>query len=327
MKRRSLIASVPALGAVALTGGARAQAKYPDRPIRLVVPFVPGGETDYFGRTWATHAGQKLGQTIVVDNKAGAGGSIGTAEVAKSKPDGYTLLAGTSSTQIINPAAMPKAPYDGVKDFDFVQIVSTTPTAIVVTPGFPAKTLAELIAVCKKEPGKYTYGSAGAGTVTNITGELLKYLTGIDITHVPYKGSAPGLQDVMAGHLQMFTPIFSTGMLELHRAGKLRIISVNSEARLKAAPELPTSIESGVPKMLVPVFNVIATPAGTPKPVIDALSQATDKAKAESAFVTEVEKGGAQVVLNSNPQKATAYISAELTRWKPIIQATNFKVE
>lgn len=326
--RTTLLSMVAGAVAATLTATAHAQPKYPDKPIRLVVPFAPGGETDLFGRMWANRVGPILGASIVVENKPGGGGSTGAAEVARSRADGYTLLAGTSTTQVINPAAMAKPPYDPERDFVPVQIISTTPTAIVVNTNFPPKDLRELIALLRANPGKHSYGSAGAGTITNLTGELFKSLGGnLDVIHVPYKGAGPGLQDVIAGHLPMFTPIFSATVLSHHRAGKIRVLAVNGDARLKAAPEIPTAVDAGLPNMLVQVFNVIVAPAGTPKPIVDAISEATTKAKADPAFIADVEKAGAQMVADSNPESAAAYIRAEVRRWTPIIKATGFKIE
>lgn len=317
-----------AVAASAMTAGGAAAQDYPTRPITLIVPWAAGGQTDVTLRTLAEAASKHLGQPIVVENKPGGGGSAGAAEVARARPDGYTLLAGTSTTQVINPAAMAKPPYDPERDFIAVQIISTTPTAIAVHPSFPAKDLKELIALVRAQPGKHAYGSAGAGTITNLTGELFKSLAGnLDVLHVPYKGAGPGLQDVIAGHLPMFTPIFSATVLSHHRAGKIRVLAVNGDARLKVAPEIPTAVEAGLPNMLVQVFNVIVAPAGTPKAVIDALSEATSKAKTDPAFIADVEKAGAQMVGDSSPEKAAAYIRAEVRRWTPIIKATGFKIE
>src|SRR6185503_1557002 len=174
---------------------------YPDRPVRLVVPFAPGGETDLMGRMWAKYAAPHLGGSIVVENKGGAGGAIGATEVARARPDGYTLLAGTTTTQIINPAAMASPPYDPLRDFAAIGVLSVTPTCVVVGPALQAKSLGELVSLVKADPGRYAYGSAGPGTITNLTGELFKREGGgLDLQHVPYKGSGPGLADLMAGH-------------------------------------------------------------------------------------------------------------------------------
>lgn len=305
-----------------------AQGKYPERPIRLVVPFAPGGETDLIGRMWAQKVAPHLGGTIIVENKAGAGGAIGATEVARAKPDGYTLLSGQTTTHVINPIAMAKPPYDPLKDFIPIGVVSTTPTSILVHPSVPAKNLQELIALVKASPGKYSFGSAGSGTITNLTGELFKVQAGgLDLQHIPYKGAGPGIQDLIAGHIPMFTPILSSTVLAHHRGGRLRILAVNSDARLKAAPDLPTSIESGMPGMRVQVFNAIFAPAGTPQAIIDALHQATVKAKAEESFRADLERAGAEMVADSSPEKTASFIRDEIARWTPIIKATGFKID
>jgi tripartite-type tricarboxylate transporter receptor subunit TctC len=218
MKRRGVLrfgmATAALLTLSVRVSPVRAETPYPERPIRLVVPFAAGGETDMVGRKWAQKVAPLLGQTIVVDNKPGAGGVIGTAEVARATPDGYTLLSGTTTTQIINPAVTDNPRYDGRKDFVPIAIVTIVPTSIVIHPSVPAKTLRELVALVKANPGKYTYGSAGVGSITNLTGELFKMQAGgLDIRHVPYKGAGPGLQDLIGGHVPIFTPILSAAPL------------------------------------------------------------------------------------------------------------------
>src|SRR5688572_22733755 len=186
---------------------AYAQGKYPERPVRLIVPFAPGGQNDVIGRRWAQKITPVLGQ-VVVENRAGAGGVIGAAEVARAKPDGYTLLLSNTTTQVINPVAMTSPSYDPVKDFAPVAIITIVPTAITVHPSLPARSVKQLIALAKAAPGKLSYGSAGAGTITNLTGELFKAQGGgLDIVHVPYKGAGPGLTDLIAGHIAIYTPI------------------------------------------------------------------------------------------------------------------------
>src|SRR5919198_1480408 len=264
MKRREVLrfgmasTALWALGARSL----RAEGRYPEKPIRLVVPFAPGGETDLIGRKWAQKASPMLGQTIVIDNKPGAGGAVGTAEVARAKPDGYTLLSGTTTTHVINPAVTNGATYDPLKDFVPIAIITIAPTSIAVHPSVAAKTLQELVALVKANPGKYSYGSAGQGSITNLTGELFKRQAGgLDILHVPYKGAGPGLQDLVGGHIPIFTPILSAAPLAYHRAGKVRILAVCSDKRVSSAPDIPTAIEAGVPGMVVEVFNAIFAPA------------------------------------------------------------------
>ena len=314
--------------AFCLSAAALAQGKYPDRPVRLVVPFPPGGETDLVGRLWAQAVMPHLGGTIVVENKAGAGGAIGSTEVARAKADGYTLLSGQTTTHVINPIAMSKPPYDAQRDFVPIGVISTTPTAILVNPSFPATNLRELAALAKANPGKYSFGSAGSGTITNLTGELFKIQAGgLNIQHVPYKGGNPAMQDVIAGHIPMATLILSSTMLGHHRSGKLRILAVNSDARVRAAPDIPTAIESGIDGMRVQVFNAIFAPAGTPNEIVQALHQATAKAKGEALLRDGLEKAGAELVADSSPEAAARYIREEIARWTPIVKASGFKVE
>ena len=330
MKRREVLrfgmasTALLALGARSL----RAEGRYPEKPIRLVVPFAPGGETDLIGRKWAQKASPMLGQTIVIDNKPGAGGAVGTAEVARAKPDGYTLLSGTTTTHVINPAVTNGATYDPLKDFVPIAIITIAPTSIAVHPSVAAKTLQELVALVKANPGKYSYGSAGQGSITNLTGELFKRQAGgLDILHVPYKGAGPGLQDLIGGHIPIFTPILSAAPLSYHRAGKLRILAVCAEKRVSSAPDIPTAIEAGVPDLVVNVFNAIFAPANTPRGIIDQLHQATQKAMADPQFQKELREVGAEPVTDSDPEKAARYIQGEVTRWPPIVKAIGLKLE
>jgi tripartite-type tricarboxylate transporter receptor subunit TctC len=321
MKRRAFLALAPLLAAFP----ALAQGRYPERPIRLVVPFAPGGDGDIMGRLWAKYAAPHFGGTLVVENKAGAGGAIGAGEVARAKPDGYTLLLGTTTTQIISPAASPSVAYDALKDFMLVGMVSMNPTCIIVNPGVPAKSLKELVELIKANPGKYSYGSAGPGTITNLTGELFKLQAGkLDMQHVPYKGGGPAMQDLIAGHIPVITPILSSAVLAQHRAGRARILGVNADARLKAAPDIPTSVEAGVPDMRVQVFNAVFAPAGTPRAALDVLKTATDKVRADPAFAQDLEKAGAQMFSHPEPER---FLTEEVSRWNQVIKATGFKAQ
>ena len=300
-----------------------AQSKFPERPIRVIVPFAPAGDGDIIGRLWVKYAMAHSGANFVVDNKAGAGGAIGAAEASRAKADGYTLLLGTSSTQIINPWASGTASYDAIKDFSLVGMVSINPTCIVVNPSVPANNLKELISLIKANPGKYAYGSAGPGTITNLTGELFKLQGGkLDVQHVPYKGGGPAMQDLVAGHVPMITPIMSSAVLAQHRAGRARILGVNSDARLKAAPDIPTSIEAGVPDMRVQVFNAVFAPAGVPRDVQEFLRATHNKVRNDPAFLQDLEKAGAEPFSLPEPEK---FIAEEVVRWTSVIKATQFK--
>jgi tripartite-type tricarboxylate transporter receptor subunit TctC len=323
MKKRSFLGL--GLAAAVPWKFAFAQSRFPDRPIRLVVPFAPGGDGDIMGRLWAKYAAPHLGGTIVVENKAGAGGAIGAGEVARSRADGYTLLLGTTTTQIIGPAASPNPPYDALKDFALVGMVSMNPTCIIVNPGVPANSLKELVSLVKANPGKYTYGSAGPGTITNLTGELFKLQGGrLEMEHVPYKGGGPAMQDLIAGHIPVITPILSSAVLAQHRAGRARILGVNSDRRLKTAPDIPTSVEAGVPDMRVQVFNGVFAPAGTPRELVQALREATLKARAEPAFLQDLEKAGAELFSAPSEEK---FVAEEVARWTQVIKATGFKAQ
>jgi tripartite-type tricarboxylate transporter receptor subunit TctC len=322
MKKRSFLAfPLALLGASKL---AFSQARYPERPIRLVVPFAPGGDGDLMARLWAKYAAPLVGGTFVVENKAGAGGAIGATEAARAEPDGYTLLLGTTTTQIINPGTLANPAYDVVKDFVLIGMVSTTPTCIIVNPKVPAKSLQELVALLKANPGKYSYGSAGPGTVTNLTGELFKLQAGrLEMTHVPYKGGGPAMQDLIAGHIPVITPILSSAVLAQHRAGRARILGVNSDKRAKAAPELPTSIEAGVPDMRVEVFNAVFAPAGTPRQASELLRSATLKMRADPAFAQDIERAGAQLLALPDEEK---FVREEAARWTKVIRDIGFKL-
>ena len=315
------------LGSTLLLAGlpALAQPRFPERAVRLVVPFAPGGDGDIVGRLWAKYAAPHLGTSIVVENKPGAGGAIGAGEVARARADGYTLLLGTTTTQIINPAALPVAPYDALRDFTMIGIVSVTPTCIVVNPGLGINSLKELVASVKASPGKYAYGSAGPGTITNLTGELLKLQGGgLDMQHVPYKGGGPAMQDLIAGHIPVITPILSSAVLAQHRTGRARILGVNSATRLKAAPDIPTSIEGGVPEMRVQVFNAVFAPAGVPREALRILDTADEKARAEPGLVADLEKAGAEPFMGADEKQ---FYREEVARWSAIVRAIGFKAQ
>ncbi|MFZ2738706.1 MAG: tripartite tricarboxylate transporter substrate binding protein [Burkholderiaceae bacterium] len=304
--------------------GSLAQSRYPERAIRLVVPFAPGGDGDIMARVWSKFAAPHMNSSVVVDNKAGAGGAIGASEVSRAKADGYTLLLGTTTTQIINPAASINPLYDPLKDFMLVSMVSINPTCIVVNPNVPAQTLKELVALIKANPGKYAYGSAGQGTITNLSGELFKLQAGkLDLQHIPYKGGGPAMQDLIAGHVPVITPIMSSAVLAQHRAGRARILGVNSDVRLKAAPDLPTSIEAGVPDMRVQVFNAVFAPAGTPREVMDLLKAASHKVRTDPLFLQDLDKAGAESFGHPDPEK---FMIDEVARWTQVIKATGFKM-
>jgi tripartite-type tricarboxylate transporter receptor subunit TctC len=298
---------------------------YPDRPIRLIVPFSPGGATDVVGRLWADRMKAKFG-TIVVENKGGGGGLIGATEVARSKPDGETFLFGNTSTQVLLPAINQNPPYNPAKDFAAVYILALSPNSIVVHESVPAHTLKELIAYAKANPGKLSYGSAGAGTMTNLAGELFKQLIDVsDITHIPYKGAAPGLKDLAGGIIPMMTPNVGGPLLQLHHAGKVRILAVMAEKRLKIAPDIPTTAEAGLPGLIAANFNGLFAPAGVPKDIIAQIANETRAAMTDAALQDTMVKSGFEPILDSGPEAADRMIASELARWTPIIKKLGFK--
>ncbi len=325
MNRREVLAGgLSALSAVMLAPRSLA---YPDRAIRLVVPFSPGGATDVVGRLWAEKMKPVLG-TVVTENRGGGGGVTGAAEAARAQPDGHTFLFGNTSTQVLIPAIMPNPPYDPLKDFIGIYILCNAPTSIVVHASVPARNLAVLIAYARANPGKLSYGSAGAGTVTNLAGELFKQLTGApDIVHIPYKGAAPGVADLASGHIPMMTPNVGGPLLEFHRAGKVRILAVNAASRIKAAPDIPTSIEAGLPGMIAGNLNGLFAPAGVTQPIIERIAEATRQIMADADVQRILVASGFEPILDSGPEATRQFIGAELARWTPIIKATGFKME
>src|SRR5215475_11060098 len=258
MKRRHLLAAAAA--SFAAPSLARAEAKYPERTIRLVVPFAPAGPTDIIGRKVAEKMTSLLGQTMIVENKAGAAGSIGAVDVKNAKPDGYTLLFAPSSTHAINPSAFVKPAYDAVKDFTPISSICVNPLVLVVRPDMP-NTVTGLVELMKKNPGKYSYGSSGAGSILHLAGEYFKReVGGMDVEHVPYKGSMPALNDMMSGQIAWMFETFST-TLQLHRSGKARILAYAYAKRASIAPDVPTMIEAGVKGYEAYTFNLILGPA------------------------------------------------------------------
>lgn len=328
MKIRSLLVpgAAAALAAVVAVPFAQAQGKYPERPVRLVVPFAPGGVNDVIGRRYALEIAKVLGANVVVDNRGGASGAIGSSEVARAKPDGYTLMIANTTTHVINQIAVSNLSYDALKDFAPVAIINIVPTGVAVHPSLPAKNLKQLIALAKANPGKLSYGSAGTGSITNLTGELFKKLGGgLNIVHVPYKGAGPGLTDLIAGHIPMYTPTISATPLGYHRDGRLRMLAICSEKRLQAAPDVPTAAEAGMPGMVVYAFNAILTTAGTPKPVVDQLHQATMRVMADAGFQDFLRKVGAEPVTDSNPERTIKFFKDEIARWTPIVDEAGLR--
>jgi tripartite-type tricarboxylate transporter receptor subunit TctC len=324
MKRRHfLVASVGTLAAPAIV---RADAKYPDRPIRFVIPFAPAGPTDIIGRKAAEKMSGLLGQTWVVDNKAGAAGSIGAVEVKNAKPDGYTLLCAPSSTHAVNPTAFVKPAYDAVKDFTPVGSICVNPLVLVVRPDMPDSVMG-LVELMKKIPGKYSYGSSGTGSILHLASEYFKReVGGMDVVHVPYKGSMPALNDMMSGQIAWMFETFST-TLQLHRSGKARILAYAYSKRASIAPEIPTMNEAGVKGYEAYTFNLILGPAGLQKPVVDTLDQACRKMMADPEMVKFLEDIAAVPATDTSPERTAKFIKDEIAKWAPVIKAAGVRIE
>jgi len=300
---------------------AQAQENYPDHAVRLIVPFPPGGQTDNVARHLGTRITPLLGQQLVIDNRGGAAGTIGAGEVARAKPDGYTLLIATTSTHAINPTAMANVPYDVVKDFAPITVLGTGPIAISVHPLVPARTLKELAADARAKPGYYSYASSGVASINNLAGELFKMKAGnLKILHVPYKGAGPSMTDLIGGQIEIVCSTLSAA-LPHHRSGRVRTLAVLKEGRSVAAPDIPTAEEAGIAGVVAYTYNILLAPAGTPRGTIDHLAGAVKKVMADRAFVDSLVKIGVDPITDSNPEKAGAMIRTELAKWTPIIQA------
>jgi tripartite-type tricarboxylate transporter receptor subunit TctC len=329
MKRRQLLTA--GLGSLAVPSilrapAALAQPKYPDHPIRLVIPFAPAGPTDIIGRKVAEKMTGIMGQTWIVDNKAGAAGSIGAVEVKNAKPDGYTLLFATSSTHAINPTAYAKPLYDALKDFTPVSSICVNPAVLAARMDMP-DTVMGLVDLMKKNPGKYSYGSSGTGSIFNLAGEYFKgAVGGMDVEHIPYKGSAPALNDMMSGQIAWMFDTFAT-MLPLHRAGKIRILAVAYSSRSPVAPEIPTMIEAGVKGYEAYTFNLILGPANMPKSIVDTLDQASRKLLADADMVKFLNDLAAPPTPNTSPELTEKFITDEIAKWAPVIKTAGIRVE
>lgn len=330
MRRRDLLKlGVGALATPAVAPyAARAQSKYPDRPVRFIVPFPPGGAYDYIGRPWAERVKSHLGNTVVVENMGGAGGGLGAAFVTRQRPDGYTLLLGGATTHITEGLLKTKPTYDPLKDLMPVSGVAVTAFAIVVHPSVPANNLKELIAHVKANPGKLSYGSAGHGSLNHLTGELFKLRAGItDLTHVPYRGAGPALNDIIAGQIPMIVPAMTAIVQQHHEAGRLRVLAVTHATRLKAAPELPTAVEQGFPDVVAPNFIGLYFPTGTPNEIVDHVAAANRKLMADVSFQEFLVKGTFEIEPPLSTEKYKEYVESEMKRWRPIVTTMGIKID
>ena len=310
-----LVISAFTMGALSTVTGAMAQAAYPSKPISLVVPYPPGGATDIIGRIMAQAMSKSLGQPVVVENKAGAGTVIGAAEVAQAQADGYTLLISSNTTFTVNPAIKAKLPYDPAKNFESVAGIGSSPLVLLANPNVPVKTVKELVAAANQPNAKFAFGSFGSGTTSHLAGEMFKYMAGVDILHVPYKGSAPAMTDLIGGKIQ-FTFDTNVAALPMLRAGKVKAIAVTSAQRSSTLPNVPTIAESGYPGYEMVPWIVIVAPRGLPKAVSQKLTSSIQDILKDPNSKRDLERAGLEVAFEE-PQSYDKRVATEL----PLLRA------
>jgi len=323
---RSLVRTF-ALACLALLGAQPVAAAddYPSRPIMLIVPFPPGGSTTVMARNVADKMSEALGQSIVVENRGGAGGTIGTRAAAKAAPDGYTILLSYTGTFSIAPSAYANPGYDPRKDFAPIGMIGTAPNLLVVNAALPVRSMAELIKYAKAQPAPMQYGSPGVGTVNHLAGEMLANEIGTKLLHIPYKGNGPALGDLLGGHIpMMFMPI--PAALGNVKAGTLRALAVSSAKRSSVLPDLPTMAETGVPGFDVALRYGLAAPAGTPRPIIERLNKELNAALASDEVKKRLASEGADA-LPGTPEAYAEDIDKEETKWRALVRKLNLKVE
>jgi tripartite-type tricarboxylate transporter receptor subunit TctC len=323
LTRREAIAG----GGLALLTGrpALAEAAYPNRTIKMIVPYPAGGTTDLLGRMVADQIQSGLGAAVIVENKPGAGTTLGAELVARSEPDGYTLLIATSTTLAINKTLYRKLPYDPVKDFTAIALVAGVPFALIINPSIPAKTLAEFIAYAKANPG-LAFGSAGNGSPQHLGAEMLKAAAGIDIRHVSYRGSVPAMLDVIAGHIPFMVVDLQPALPQI-RDGKVRVLGVTTARRVAAAPDIPTLAEGGLAGFELVAWQGIVAPAGLPRPIVDRLAAQIGKLVADPATQDRLIKIALEPLPGSTPHSFAAFVNSEVDRWAVIVKNSGAELE
>ena len=298
---------------------------YPARPLRLIVPTAPGGGTDFTGRLVAAKLSETMGQQVVVENRGGGGGSVGADNAAKATPDGYTLLLGSIATHAVNPALYKKLPYDHLKDFAPVSLIGTVPTALVVHPSVPVKSMQEFITYAKANPGKINYGSSGVGSPPHLSMELLRSMTGINLVHVPYKGAGPALADLLGGQVQAMCTSLA-GLINFVKSGRVRALGVTTAKRNPQLPDVPTIVESGIPGYEVTIWYAVFAPVATPKAIVDKLNAEMVKALNSSEMKERMALQGMDPA-PSTPAELTAFVKAESAKWAKVAKDSGATAE
>jgi tripartite-type tricarboxylate transporter receptor subunit TctC len=322
MKRIVVLGAGLAVATIAVLAQAQA---WPSKPIKWVVPFAPGGTTDILARTVGEKLSIALGQPVIIENKPGAGGGVGADYTAKATPDGYTIMGGTISTHAINASLYNKLPYDPVKDFVAITLIARVPNMLVVNPAIPAHNVKELIALLKANPGKYSFASSGNGTSQHLSGELFKAMAGVDMQHIPYKGSPPALQDVVGGQVAMTFDNITTAW-PLAKAGKLRALAVTTAKRSAVAPDVPTLAESGLPGFEVGSWQGVFGPAGMPPEIVKRLNTEIVKILKTPEVAEKLASLGAEPV-GDTTEEFTALVKAEVVKWADVVKKSGAKVD
>ena len=321
---RAIVALVAALAL--FVGHARgADTGYPNKPVRLVVPFPPGGTTDVMGRLIGQQLSARLGHQFVIDNRPGAGGGIGADIVAKAPADGYTLLLGAVATHSINPSLYAKLPYDAVKDFAPISLLATLQNVLVVNPSLPVRSVQELVALAKAKPGTLTFASGGNGTTHHLAGELFKRMAGVDMTHVPYKGNAPAIADVLGGQVSMMFDNINNSLPHI-KAGKLRALAVTGTARAPVLPSLPTLAELGFTGFNITSWFALFAPAGTPQPILQRLNTEVNRVLHEKQ-VRELLAAESIEAQGNTPEQFRAFLQAEAVRWAKLVKESGAHID
>ena len=311
-----------ALAAFAL----QAPAQYPSRPVRVLVGFAPGGPNDIIARAYSARLAEALGQPFVVENRAGATGNLAAEAVARAAPDGHTLMLGSTGTNAVNPALYANLAFDPVRDLTPVSVIATSPGALAVHPKVPARSVRELIALARSQPGKLTYASAGSGSSQHLSAELFKQQAGVDIVHVPYKGAAPGITDLLAGQVDMsFAPV--ANVVSYAKAGKLRLLGVTSLKRSDFAPGTPTIAESGLPGFEVVTWYAVFATSGTPGEIVTRLNAELQKIARNPQLKEQLANLGIDAMASASPAEAQAYRASEVEKWGKLVRALGVKAE